>query len=255
MLPTKQNENLPATLRQLSQSEFVTTLTASNFKRTSELLPSTVKEATKQPPICDVIRVSGKGQVVRYVEFELIKMSSLISVGANLNNSQVEFIATQLVDLFPNESLADFKICFQRGCIGQYGDIFRMDGIVLRKWMEKYLDEKYTVLEDELMKSKDKPYEPAKSEGDGPGRRLFDEYANSLRMGTKIPGMTDADYEKYGQEKPARKPAISYPSSPKSVSDLIDLKTEYGRLHTDKLTGKVLEGSPTWEQFKKDRGC
>lgn len=196
-------------LRQLSQSEFVATLQRDDFKHTSDLLPVTIKGALQQPPICEVMKVTGRSQVVRFVEFELIKMTTLISVGNNLNNAQVEFIATQLVEMFPNESLADFKICFQRGCIGQYGEIFRMDGIVLRKWMERYLDEKYTLLEEELMKSKDNPHElPDKSE-EGPGYKAFKEWAKSLTMGMKTPGMSDADHRKYGQEKPAKKDAAT----------------------------------------------
>lgn len=147
--------------------------------------------------------------MVRFIEFELIKMSSLISVGNNLNNAQVEFIATQLVGMFPNESLADFKLCFQRGTIGQYGDIFRMDGIVLRKWMEKYLDEKYTVVEEELRKAKDNPYDLPAKEEEGPGYKAFKEYAKSLTMGAKVPGLTDADHRKYGKEQPAKKDAAT----------------------------------------------
>ncbi len=134
---------------------------AGSFQETSRLLPSTVKNAIGQPPLCDLIKVTGKGPIVRFIEFELIKLSKLVSVGGNLNSAQVEFIATQMVEFFPNESLADFKICFERGCMGQYGEVFRMDGIVLRKWMEQYLDEKYTIVEENLVKEKDNLYAPS----------------------------------------------------------------------------------------------
>ena len=150
----KTEKNLPQTLRPLSQSESVRMLQADNFQAVSNLMPSTVKCALNEPPICDVIRITGRGQIVRYIEFELIKMTALLSVGNNMNNSQIQFVATQMVELFPNESMADFKLCFSRGCMGQYGEIFRMDGIVLRKWMEQYLDEKYQVIEQELVKEK-----------------------------------------------------------------------------------------------------
>jgi len=180
------------------------TLATGNFKATSDSLPKSVTLATKEPPICDVEKVVGRDAVVRFIEFELIRMTSLISVGNNLNNDQIQFISTQLVEMFQNESLADFKLCFERGCIGQYGEIFRMDGIVLRKWMEQYLDEKYTVIEEELRKSKDTPYQLPDKADEGPGYREFKEWAKSLQMGTKVPGMTDADHRKYGQEKPAK---------------------------------------------------
>lgn len=214
-------------------------LQSGNLKAASDLLPSTVRGTIDQPPICDVVKVTGRNQVVRFIEFELIKMTTLISVGNNLNNSQVEFIATQLVDMFPNESLADFKICFQRGCIGQYGDIFRMDGIVLRKWMEKYLDEKYTVIEEELRKAKDNLYEMPAKDDEGPGYKAFKEYAKSLTMGAKVPGMTDADHRKYGQDKPAKKDAATagYKYFPVRNLQIFALTQE----HAEQLVQRMIE--------------
>jgi hypothetical protein len=185
-------------------------LDSGNLKAVSELLPRKVAQATKEPPICDVIKITGQGAVVRFVEFELVKMSALVSVGNNLSDLQVQFIATQLVEMFPNESLVDFKLCFERGCIGQYGEIFRMDGIVLRKWMERYLEEKYEVIEYELKRERVGEYEqPIPPSEEGPGYREFVAYANSLREGSKVPGMTDADHRKYGHETPVRKSVTS----------------------------------------------
>lgn len=195
-------------MQQLSQSEFVKMLTANNFKGTSDFLPTTVKNAIGQPPICDVARITGQAQVIRFIEFELIKLTQLISVGNNLSNVQVEFIATQLVEMFPNESLADFKICFQRGCIGQYGEIFRMDGIVLRKWMEKYLEEKYAIIDEQWQKEKSGEYhEPIPPAEDGPGYREFLEWSKKLKEEMKVPAMPDSYYRKYGQEKPVKSSA------------------------------------------------
>lgn len=178
-------------------------LAKGDFKAVSNLLPTKISQATKEPPMSDLIKIVGHGKIVLFVKSELIKMSERINVSGNLSVEQLEFIATQLVELFPNESLADFKLCFERGCIGQYGEIFRMDGIVLRKWMERYLDEKYALIEDELAKEKSGEYHERKaSNEDGPGRKEFDEWANKMREGFKPPSMTDADYRKYGQEKP-----------------------------------------------------
>lgn len=185
-------------------------LARGDFKAVADSLPTKVSLATKEPPIRDLFKIVGHAKVVLFVKAELIKMSERINVNGNLSVEQLEFIATQLVELFPNESLADFKLCFERGCIGQYGEIFRMDGIVLRKWMEQYLDEKYTVIEEELKKEKSGEYYERKSSiTDGPGRREFDEWANKMREGFKPAGMTDADYRKYGQEKPVRESKTS----------------------------------------------
>lgn len=189
-------------------------------------MPSTVKAALKEPPICDVIRIVGRGSIVRYVEFELIKMAALISVGNNMNNSQIQFVATQLVELFPNESLADFKLCFSRGCIGQYGEIFRMDGIVLRKWMEQYLDEKYQVVESELVQERDNLHEHQKSE-----LNVYEYWMkhNNMKEGIKaVPQISDESVLREGQSEPPRKPAISREYSTKEYAEQQQAKIELG---------------------------
>jgi hypothetical protein len=94
------------------------------------------------------------------IQFELIKLAELMSVGGNLNTAQVNFISEQLIEMYPTESIADFKICFQRGAMGKYGDIQRMDGLTIGEWMKQYLKEKYEILEDQLMKEKEEYYKP-----------------------------------------------------------------------------------------------
>ena len=120
-------------------------------------MPVCIEDALDFPIVREVIQVAGEQAVTRYLEFELMKLSTLVSVGGNFNNAQIVFIAKKLIQLFPNETLADFKLCFDQAAIGQYNidgenDIFRMDGIVIRRWMEKYLEKKYEVIEDKLMR-------------------------------------------------------------------------------------------------------
>jgi hypothetical protein len=203
-------------------------LSSNNLAGVANILPSTLKNAVGQPPICDLERVVGRNQIVRYIEFELVKMTSLVSVGGNLNDAQVQFIATQLVEMFPNESLADFKLCFQRGCIGQYGEIYRMDGIVLRKWMEQYLDEKYTVVEDHLMKEKDdfkKQYTPADD------RDWFKVWKESI---DNLPNknLTDLTTEEIQKEGKVRPPKTEYNPTPVAQMEMLrnhELKVEEAR--------------------------
>lgn len=214
-------------------------LQANNFQGVANSLPSTVKAATKEPPLCDVIRVSGKSAVIRYIEFELIKMNALISVGNKLNDSQVQFIATQMIEFFPNESLADFKLCFQRGTMGQYGDIFRMDGIVLRKWMEQYLDEKYQAIEQELMTERDTIHTQQKSEINV--YQYWMEH-NNLKEGIRpVPQISNESVLTEGQSEPPRKLAISREYSTKEFAEQQNAKIILGnkieafrKLHPDK---------------------
>lgn len=206
----QKNNEVPKALEKLSKTNMCVSLAKGDFKAVSNLLPTKISQATKEPPMSDLIKIVGHGKIVLFVKSELIKMSERINVSGNLSVEQLEFIATQLIELFPNESLADFKLCFERGCIGQYGEIFRMDGIVLRKWMERYLDEKYTVIEEELKKEKSGEYSDAIPPAEeGPGYRAFKEWAKTLQQGSKVPGMTDADHRKYGQEKPIKESKTS----------------------------------------------
>jgi hypothetical protein len=215
-------------------------LSKNNLAGVASLLPSTLKNAVGQPPICDLERVVGRGQIVRYIEFELIKMTSLVSVGGNLNDSQVQFIATQMVEMFPNESLADFKLCFQRGCIGQYGEIYRMDGIVLRGWMEKYLDEKYTVVENNWQKQKDDEKKPIESPEGKDWLKVWKDEIDKLPSRI-VPSLTQDEINKEGKEK-TPKPA-PYPCTSKEEAYIRDRHFEYIKANFEARTGHKL---PTW---------
>lgn len=187
-------------------------MAAGNYAEAAKLIPSKISLATKEPPLCDLIKIVGRSKIIIFLKLELAKLSERVNVGGNLTAGQIEFIATQLVEMFPGESLADFKICFERGAIGQYGEIFRMDGIVIRQWMEKYLEEKYTIIEEELKSEKDNLYAPVK-----PGEYNPDAHSRGLQMWLdeiqkgmkKVPGMTDQEIRKYGQEKPVYKTITS----------------------------------------------
>lgn len=79
----------------------------------------------------------------------------MLSVGGNLREGQALEIAIQVIADFPNESLEDFCLCLMRGIKGSYGEIFRFDILVINTWMKAYLEEKYQVMERELMKEKE----------------------------------------------------------------------------------------------------
>lgn len=157
------NENKRAlAVKQISQSALMLAITGNNFKEASRLMPSKIEKVFDQPKVFEAVLAIGEVAVLNQIEYELELLADLMSVGGNLNSAQITFIAKNLVELYPSESIADFKICFNRGAIGTYGDIQRMDGITLRQWMEKYLEEKYTVMENILMREKENIYAPIK---------------------------------------------------------------------------------------------
>lgn len=187
-------------------------------------MPTKIEGTFDEPKVREVILAIGEDAVVFQVRFELVQLAALMSVGGNLNDAQSKFIAKQLVDMFPNETLADFKLCFQRGAIGLYGDIQRMDGITIGGWMKMYLDEKYQILEDKLMKEKDTPYSyvPTSSEAIGHApikngmpappevaQKYLDEIMDKLSDRKNEIGLTPEEIRAQGKETPPKRKSTS----------------------------------------------
>lgn len=197
------------------------------FEAASKAMPTKIEGTFDEPKVREVILAIGEDSVVFQVRFELVQLAALMSVGGNLNDAQSKFIAKQLVDMFPNETLADFKLCFQRGAIGLYGDIQRMDGITIGGWMKLYLDEKYQVLEDKMMREKDShPYQlssaekvahaPIKDGMPAPpevAQKYIDELKENFKSTKKEIGLTKEEIKELGKEDPPMRKSTSYMSS------------------------------------------
>lgn len=170
------------------------------------MLPKTIDQTFDQPKVSEMVLAIGEIPVKRMIQFELIKLAELMSVGGNLNQAQIDFISDELIIKYPTESIADFKICFRKGAIGSYGDIQRMDGITIGQWMEKYLFEKYEILEDTLKKEKDNHYKiiiPENSERD-----WLSEWQKAVKESEgfkSVPHLTDDEIKDEGQAEPKRK--------------------------------------------------
>ena len=232
-------------------------------------MPRRIEDALDFPVVSEVVAVAGEKEVVKYVHFELIKLASLLSVGANLTDTQASFIAEELIRVFPNETLADFKLCFQRGAIGQYNidgekDIFRMDGIVLRRWMEKYLEEKYQVIETRLMESKEDYHWNVPVEIDDEARRrdlkYLDEWKKSLDNAhdTRKPrAITDNDIHREGQvTRPRQQPyKPAYTAEYLAMKDKVErAAAEFykGRYSFDKFSIHLVEGHNVFAESLTD---
>lgn len=129
--------------------------------KAASLLPNSIEQASKGTPVAMLMQVVDRENIEAFLAIELTKLASLINVDERLNlqGHQMPFIASQLVDLHKSETLADFRICFQRGATGRYDDkLLRLDLAIICNWMRKYLEEKYEVIENQLMKEKDNIY-------------------------------------------------------------------------------------------------
>lgn len=141
-------------------------------KKFSEIqTPKTIAEAVDQGiPLVMVQKVTGDIGIIQALELELIETAKLINIDSRLTlqSHQLAIIAQTILDQFKNESLQDFKLAFRKGATGFYGEVFRLDGIVITRWIQLYLDEKYSYVEEQHAKYK-------KIEGDPVNYKAFHE--------------------------------------------------------------------------------
>lgn len=250
---------LPKTELQLREHStgLIATLTNADAARDFER-GLTVKKIIKTAvPISELSRVTGTRQIAIALDIQLTRLVANLNLKWSVNDSQIKTIVEDIIDKFPNETIEDFVLCFKRARQGEYGELVRLDSAIVFSWIARYLDDKYQVLEDELRNERDKfPHEMPEVEQDGPGYKAFKEYAKSLKTGMKVPRISDADIKRYGQERPVEKTGTGHPRITEAgleASQRLDLMREYGRQHTDIYTGKPLPGSPTFEQWVKEK--
>lgn len=163
------------------------------MERAANLLPSTIEEATKGTPIAVLLQVVPRENIEAFLAVELTKLASMVNVDERLNIQphQTSIIASELVQEFRGESLADFKICFQRGRNGRYDDkLLHLDSAVIGNWMRRYLEEKYIIVEAQLMAEKESFYRVKRSSNiddqPNPERNLLSLFETILS--DKVPG-------------------------------------------------------------------
>lgn len=184
----------------LSQHELLSAIKANNFENAVSMMPKRIEQVFDQPKVNESILAIGANAVLNQVEYLLHQLASLLNVGGNLNDAQVQFIAEQLIQRYPNESIADFKLCFDRALTNAYGQIFRLDCIVVFEWMQKYMEEKYAILEDKLMKEKDEFYKPVVSESNVDWLEQWKQSVSKVEIKAIRP-LTEKEIKDEGQEK------------------------------------------------------
>jgi hypothetical protein len=229
-------------------------LLESRLDKVPELMPSTIEQASKGTPISVVCQVVDPKKVEAFIAFELIKLASLVNVDQRLNiqEHQVNFIASQLMTQYKNENLADFALCFKRGAMGMYGEIFRLDGAVIAGWMQQYMEQKYQFIESELIKEKDEYYKtviPTNSDRDWHSEWLKAiSQTEGIRAATQ---MTREEIESEGQEWPKK---LSYPSTSLSEIEIKERHIQYIRQNYDARTGQPLPGYLTEKEWNEKQG-
>lgn len=239
------------TAERLSQNVTVQTLTVKNFEQTANSLPSRIEQVFDVPKIWEMVHATGETNVQGFIEFELIKLAERINVSGNLTNAQIQDIARHIVKQYPNETIADFKICFERAANGNYGKIFKLDGIEVGLWITAYLDEKYKVMEDQLMKEKE-TYKNEVYRSDSEWLRLWKEsiektdseggvktQSQNMAILQNLRAMTDKEVKEEGKEKPKHKPHINgYTREYLATKEAIS-----------KTSGEFYKGNYNWTGF------
>lgn len=172
----------------------------------SRYLPRKIEATFDLPKVHEMCLATSKNHVLQFIEMELALLSGLVSVGGNLTDMQIQFLAVELLNDYPNETIADFKICFTNGAKGHYGEIFRLDPIVISGWMKKHLDEKYTILETQLREERDEYWKPITPENSD--RDWHAEWLNAVNKSDgfkEVPHLDEDEIKKEGQVKPAKK--------------------------------------------------
>lgn len=148
--------------------QIITTPTAQKlregkFSELSRSFPGTITEAIKDGiPLAVLSRVIDTGTLLQFIDLELRTLAGKVNIDARLNLQahQIKEIAQTIFDNFKTETLEDFSLAFRRGVSGFYGEIFRLDGAVIVRWIQLYLDEKYTFVENVHQKEKENDNDP-----------------------------------------------------------------------------------------------
>lgn len=262
MVPARKTQHTH--VEKVSQDATVKALNVKNFAQASNNLPSRIQQSFDVPKIWEMAKATSEQTVSGFIEFELIRLAESINVSGNLTDGQIQMIAEHLVRTYPNETIADFKICFARAANGSYGKIWKLDGIEVGVWVRSYLDEKYKVLEEELMKEKDEFRNQVYNNSTSDWLQLWKDaiakcdeeggvktHSRNVHQLSYLRGFTDKEINSEGQSKPKHKP---YPKT--SASELIarELHFRYIGENYDPRTGKPNENwmpEDQWNELNK----
>lgn len=165
-------------------------------------------------PVSEVCKYSGMANVKKAIDIQLTKLVASLNLKWNISDNQVAQIVEDLIEKYPHETIEDFVLVFKRARMGEFGELFRLDGPVIFSWMETYLEEKYRVIEDKLAKEKDEYYKPAKPEDENNWLQKWMDSVKEVNIKPVLP-MSDKQVREEGRERPK---GIQY--VPPAISEL-----------------------------------
>jgi hypothetical protein len=204
LLLTKWQSSLP-TLQALARPETWSQVLAN--------VPRSIEQVIERPPITALLRAGATiSSLEACLAIEITRTANMLTVGGNLREGQSLEIAKELIAEYPNESLEDFCLCLRNGLKGKYsepGKTFRFDIMVIFEWFKLYLEEKYQVIEDKLMREKDTQYTkapllPEQTGSDERSKEWLKKWREEIEKGQvkKIAPLTTQEILEEGQREP-----------------------------------------------------
>ena len=188
------------------------------------------------------------GKEAGVIEIFLARQIQTLSESVNLDERlkfqawQIPPVAAQLIELYPVETLEDFVLCFRRGTFGYYGTVYKLDASVLCDWMQKYLDEKYSIVENKAQEIKKSVDESNEVNYEAFKKRAPEIFAKDKNVENIL---NDADYIKRRIENPYKYYTVEnlqiYATSQVHAEELVEQMIKSGELIREEETNEKNE--------------
>ena len=95
-------------------------------------------------------------ELIKSIFLIVKRFNDLVNVGKKLNEDQMIALAADLFERFGSESLEDIMLFFKMARNGEFGDLYRLDSIVILSWVDKYLDKKMEAFHENRINEENK---------------------------------------------------------------------------------------------------
>lgn len=140
-------------IQQVAPSTIQTSLPASLLAYSPSQLNSTykgvttVKQAieTKAPSFGSLVREgkATKKQIESLIMAHLVVLDACLKQKDGLTAEDIELIAEEVVERYPNLTFADVHVIFRDARLGKYGELYnRLSSAIVAKWFGSYFDQR-----------------------------------------------------------------------------------------------------------------
>lgn len=118
-------------------------------------IPNSVERIMPAPRIAALVKAVGVEKIRKFLSALLVKLIARVNVAHSMETQQKNFTIDTILERYPNDSLADFILCFKRGAQGYYGSSYhQLDTSVIMGWLGAHFIEKAYYLERDNTNSK-----------------------------------------------------------------------------------------------------